>query len=105
MAATGFSHQHQRPTWIPLTLLLLTLTGCSVVPERTDYQARIDQEQNTVAPWQQISEMQPASALTDLLDSPSMQALIEQARINHPGPQQTLLTLQIREAQLRQVRG
>ncbi|WP_430009126.1 TolC family protein [Methylophaga lonarensis] len=105
MAVIGSCQQYKNPVWGLVSLMLLTLNGCSVMPERTNYQAQIIEEQSTVEAWQQISEMQSASTLTDLLDSPALQTLIEQARVNHPGLQQTLLTLQIRQVQLRQTQA
>lgn len=76
-----------------------------MIPERADYQAEIDAETSQLQAWTVLEEMDTRSSLHQLLDDPDLHALISLAGENHPGLQQTLLTLQIRQVQLRQTQA
>ncbi|KGM06397.1 RND efflux system, outer membrane lipoprotein, NodT family [Methylophaga thiooxydans] len=72
------------------------------MPAQEDYLQQIQHEQSQVTPWTQINTATTQTALTDLIQSESLDQLLETAFANNPSLQQTLLTLQIRQAQLSQ---
>lgn len=82
--------------------LLLSLTGCATTSDQPNYpeqtQALIDQ----VPDWSPEADGQTVTSLTDLIQSSTLDQLVQQAIDANPGLQQTLLTLRIREAELRQ---
>lgn len=81
---------------------LLLITACSITPEQPDYAKRIATEQKRVAEWQRFPEQTRVAYLNDLVDSDLFSPLLQSAMQSNPGLQQTLLTLQIRQAQLTQ---
>ncbi|WP_273149487.1 TolC family protein [Methylophaga thiooxydans] len=72
------------------------------MPAQEDYLQQIQHEQSQVTPWTQVNTATTQTALTDLIQSESLDQLLETAFANNPSLQQTLLTLQIRQAQLSQ---
>ncbi len=78
------------------------VTACVTMPAQEDYLQQIQHEQSQVTPWTQINTATTQTALTDLIQSESLDQLLETAFANNPSLQQTLLTLQIRQAQLSQ---
>lgn len=81
---------------------LYFVTACVAMPAQEDYLQQIQHEQSQVNPWTQINTATTQTALTDLIQSESLDQLLETAFANNPSLQQTLLTLQIRQAQLSQ---
>lgn len=81
---------------------LCFVTACVTMPAQEDYLQQIQHEQSQVTPWTQINTATTQTALTDLIQSESLDQLLETAFANNPSLQQTLLTLQIRQAQLSQ---
>ncbi len=81
---------------------LYFVTACVAMPAQEDYLQQIQHEQSQVTPWTQINTATTQTALTDLIQSESLDQLLETAFANNPSLQQTLLTLQIRQAQLSQ---
>lgn len=85
-----------------LYLPLLILTACSITPEQSDYVELISAEQQQIVQWQSLSQQTNVAYLNDLVDSDMFEALLQAAMQSNPGLQQTLLTLKIRQSQLRQ---
>lgn len=81
---------------------LLLITACSITPQQPDYAKHIATEQERVAEWQRFPEQTRVAYLNDLVDSDLFSPLLQSAMQSNPGLQQTLLTLQIRQAQLTQ---
>lgn len=81
---------------------LCFVTACVTMPAQEDYLQQIQHEQSQLTPWTQINTATTQTALTDLIQSESLDQLLETAFANNPSLQQTLLTLQIRQAQLSQ---
>lgn len=86
---------------LPLVIALL-LSGCAITPTQPDYQAQIEQEQQTLSAWPAQQAAEETLFLTDLFQSETVSALLDTAFANNPGLQQTWITLQQRRAQLKQ---
>ncbi|WP_323127314.1 TolC family protein [Marinobacter sp. JSM 1782161] len=82
--------------------LVLTLTGCAMTGDQPDYPEQTQTLVGQVPDWSTEVDGEPVTALNDLIRSDALDQLIQQAIDANPGLQQTLLTLRIREAELRQ---
>ncbi|GAB3103179.1 TolC family protein [Aestuariicella hydrocarbonica] len=82
----------------------LLLGGCSSLGGETGYAAQAEQ-QRQIQQWSQLDNSQAVMELTDLLHSPELEFLIDEALQANPSLQQTLLSLNILQAQYRQSRS
>ncbi|WP_442486842.1 TolC family protein [Halomonas litopenaei] len=82
--------------------LLLTLSGCSMIDEQTSYPDKTDALIAEVPDWSADVGGSDVGSLNDLIASDALDRLVEKALLANPGLQQTLLTLRIRQTQLRQ---
>ena len=89
---------------LPAVLVLLQLTACGFKPG-VEYAPLAELEQTQVQAWSEQAEAVQAATLYDLLDSKQLRDLVQEAFAANPGFQQTRLSLQIAEAELRQTRG
>ncbi|MEQ5835773.1 TolC family protein [Marinobacter sp. NFXS9] len=92
------------PTYPCLMAIVLatTLTGCAIRGDNPDYTERTQTLVEQVPAWSQPTNGQKITALTDLIQSDALDTLVQQALAANPSLQQTLLTLRIREAELKQ---
>ncbi|MGB3598537.1 MAG: hypothetical protein WBA27_16225, partial [Pseudomonas neustonica] len=91
----------------PLLLCLpLLLSACaSNAPRVGEYQGlRIDELQQLPA-WSGQAQGSNLTSLNQLIDNTTLDQLITTALANNPSLQQTLLTLQIRQAEQRRTNG
>lgn len=86
---------------LPVTLAGM-LSACMTTPVQPDYDAKIEREQQTLPAWPEQQGAETSSFLTDLLQSEQLEQLLRTALANNPGLQQTWITLQQRQAQLKQ---
>lgn len=84
-----------------ITLPLL-LTACSTLTPQNDYQAQIQSDIAKVDNWQTLSKGVDIGYLNDLFNSDDVDTLLKQAFADNPSFQQTLLTLEMKRAQLTQ---
>lgn len=82
--------------------LVLSLTGCAMTGGQLDYPDQTRALAEQVPYWSTAVDGEPVTALTDLIQSGALDQVVRQAIDANPGLQQTLLTLRIREAELRQ---
>lgn len=85
--------------------LLLALAGCGATQTRIDYADQAEQAVAQVPDWSELDGGVDSTYLNELIHSPQLNGLIEEALAANPGLQQTLLTLKIRRAEQRQVGG
>jgi outer membrane protein TolC len=83
---------------------LLTLCACAAGIKQ-DYSALADQKQVQVTEWRTLDNGQQVNILGDLIGSADLESLVDEALRANPGLQQTLLTLQIRQAEYRRTSG
>ncbi|MBY5931010.1 TolC family protein [Halomonas denitrificans] len=83
-------------------VLLLTLAGCSMIDEPTSYPDKTNALIAQVPDWSAAVGGSDVGSLNDLIASDALDQLVEKALQANPGLQQTLLTLRIRQTQLRQ---
>lgn len=88
--------------WLAPPAFAALLSACVTAPVQPDYQAQIEQEQQTLSVWPAQQNAENVVFLTDLIQSESLSDLLNTAFANNPGLQQTWLTLQQRQAQLKQ---
>ncbi len=84
---------------------LLLASGCATIGDPPDYASTASGLSSEVAPWQQQAQTDTVSSLHDLLPSPELKALVDEALSNNPGLQQTLLALEQSRQALRQSKG
>ncbi len=84
-----------------LMLSLLILTACSTLTPQNDYQAQIQSDISDVDNWHTLSNSVEVGYLNDLFNSVDIDALLKQAFADNPSFQQTLLTLEMKRAQLK----
>ena len=90
----------------PLLLCLpLLLSACATAPRVDDYQAQRNDELQQLPAWSEQTQGSNLSALNQLIDNSKLDQLIATALANNPSLQQTLLTLQIRQAEQRRTHG
>lgn len=86
-------------------VLLLVLGGCASHSD-SDYLARANEEARQVNAWQADNNQTSQNlTLEALINDSALSALIQEAFSANPGLQQTLLTLQIRQAEQHQTRA
>ncbi len=91
---------------ISMLFLLFAVSGCLPTTTRQwSEQARQDNRQ--IQSWSQLDAASSTAVtiLGDLLDSPELTALVTEALAANPGLQQTMLTLKMRQLELRQSQG
>lgn len=89
-----------------LPLLVISLmTGCSSLSGDDGYRQQADDERSQLEQWSALDNTSDVSYLNELVSSPELDALIGEALDANPGLQQTLLSLQILQAQYRQTRS
>ncbi len=98
MAYAGF----RRGVVLPLALML---GACDLVTPDLTFTEDAAKETGALTAWSAIPEARPTATLTDLIGAPALDALVKQALAANPGLQQTLLTLRIRQAQMRETRA
>lgn len=84
---------------------LLLASGCASIGDPPDYSGAASDLSAQVEPWQAQEQTAPVASLHDLLPSPELRSLVEEALSNNPGLQQTLLTLEQSRYALDQSRG
>lgn len=88
-----------------LTLLAIaTISGCALTTSSPDYEQQAIAERDHAASWS-ASTAAPTIALNDLIKSDDLEALVNEALQANPSLQQTLLSVQIYQAQWRQAFG
>ncbi len=89
---------------LSILALAFMVSACSTTPSKTDYQSEINYEQKQISAWSYTQNQLAESALflNDLLSSDELDSLLQQAYQHNPSLQQTLLTLQIRNSQLKE---
>lgn len=92
-------------TLAPALLCSLILTACSAMPGDQGYAARAAEEQQRLEQWSQLDNTSTVTYLSELLSTPQLNALTDEALNANPGLQQTLLALKILQAQYRQTRS
>ncbi|OUR74385.1 RND transporter [Methylophaga sp. 41_12_T18] len=85
-----------------LPLSFLILTACTTFGPTQDFIAQPDQDLEQVSTWKSLENTTDVSTLNELFSSPQIDELLQQAFSDNPGLQQTLITLDIRRAQLQQ---
>lgn len=93
------------PRMIGLSVLIISLSSCAYQRPAADYPEQADSQRQQISDWPALPEGVAVNTLNQLLDETLPDNLLSSAFNNNPGLQQTLLTLQIREAQLRQAEG
>lgn len=88
-----------------VSLCLLFLSACSLMPKQPNYTGMVEHEQQQVAAWSHQGGAEIANSLNQLINSDGLNALLVEAKNANPSLQQTLLTLQIRRAQAEQTRS
>jgi NodT family efflux transporter outer membrane factor (OMF) lipoprotein len=96
-------HFFRLKQFVPFSLLLLS--ACSLMPEQPDYKGMVEREQQQVTAWPQQDNAEQSTSLNQLINSDTLNALLVEANHANPSLQQTLLTLQIRRAQVKQTRA
>ncbi len=82
--------------------LALLLSACATTGGSIDYPDQADTLVEQVPAWSTEVDGQSGLTLTDLVRSDALEKLVQQSMDANPGLQQTLLTLRIRETELRQ---
>jgi len=95
--------------YLPRTLIIsccLLLGACAnQAPRVEDYQQQRDTELQQLPAWSGQTQAQEAATLLMLVDAPQLRQLINQALASNPDLHQTLLTLQIRQAEQTRING
>lgn len=87
-----------------LTATVLFMSSCSLAPQ-ANYTAMAEQERQQVTAWAAQEGAKQTTSLNELINSPELNALIEEALLANPSLQQTVLTLKILRAQRYQARA
>ncbi|MDO6461697.1 TolC family protein [Granulosicoccaceae sp. 1_MG-2023] len=93
-----------RPTAL---LLMLGLSGCAGLQTATDHRADLNDQLEAVPAWQteQAAYATAVTQLDALLDEAALRPLISRALANNPSLAQTRLSMEILQAQERQIRA
>lgn len=83
-------------------LSFLALSACSTFSPKHDYVALPQQDLEQLESWQSLAESTEVTYLNDLFNSPAVDDLLQQAFADNPSLQQTLISLEIYQAQLQQ---
>ena len=92
------------PGKIPFLLLLLLFPAC-LPSTHKDWSSQATQEEQQRQSWSQLEGETKSKILGDLIASPQLRGLVNEALGSNPGLQQTMLTLKIRQAELKQAQG
>ena len=87
-----------------LTFILVLLNGCAVIKPDSDFTTLAAEQTRGLSSWQADTTEQNLG-LKQLIDYPELSELIDEALHANPSLQQTLLTVQVSQAQWRQVSG
>jgi NodT family efflux transporter outer membrane factor (OMF) lipoprotein len=92
---------------VALMVLGGTMTACATAPTHADFLKSATQESQSIQHWenQTNAPLVTTTTLNQLIAAPALDALIAHALAANPSLQQTLLTLQIRQAEQRQALG
>jgi NodT family efflux transporter outer membrane factor (OMF) lipoprotein len=92
--------------WLPvlLTVNVLIISSCSLSPQG-NYSALAVQERQLATRWSVQDDAEQTTSLNELINSPELNALVEEAIIANPNLQQTVLTLKILRAQRHQAKA
>lgn len=85
---------------LPFSFLLLS--ACTAFSPKQDYLDQPQYDLAQVSSWQSLENASQVTHLNDLFNSPQVDQLLQQAFAENPSLQQTLITLDIRRAQLQQ---
>lgn len=85
--------------------VLAVLSACQTMPEQPDYSQQVVEQQQQLSNWSAQEEAVSLTTLSQLFESEPLDALIAEAIEANPGLQQTWLTLQIRQAEKKQVQA
>ncbi|NQY26352.1 MAG: TolC family protein [Piscirickettsiaceae bacterium] len=85
---------------LPFSFLLLS--ACTAFSPKQDYLDQPQHDLAQVSDWQSLENTSQVMHLNDLFTSPQVDQLLQQAFADNPSLQQTLITLDIRRAQLQQ---
>lgn len=85
---------------LPFSFLLLS--ACTAFSPKQDYLDQPQHDLAQVSSWQSLENTSQVTYLNDLFHSPQVDQLLQQAFAENPSLQQTLITLDIRRAQLQQ---
>ncbi|PCJ33071.1 MAG: RND transporter [Gammaproteobacteria bacterium] len=85
-----------------IALSFITLSACTTFSAKQDYAALPQHDLQQVEGWQTLADSTQVSYLTDLFNSPAVDDLLQRAFADNPSLQQTLITLDIYQAQLKQ---
>ncbi|UTW00739.1 TolC family protein [Marinomonas rhizomae] len=102
--------QNRPLRYLGLFFLCLSLAACSATESRKNFANLAKQELNKVSSekvsqWDTLDTVAPASHLTDLIQDPVLDELIQQALTANPNLQSTLLTLQSSLWELKSTQG
>lgn len=102
--------QNRPLRYLGLLFLSLSLAACSATDSREDFANLAKQEldkvsNEKVSQWDTLDTVLPASHLTDLIQDPELNKLIQQALKANPNLQSTLLTLQSSLWELKSTQG
>ena len=86
-------------------LFPVLLTACSTVPDNRPNLIQAGEERRGLSSWSALDAGSRVSYLNDLISAPELDALVQEALAANPDLQQTLLSLQILQAQYRQTRA
>jgi outer membrane protein TolC len=87
-----------------LTATVLFMSSCSLAPQ-ANYTALAEQERQEVTAWAAQEGAKQTTNVNELINSPELNALIEEALSSNPRIQQTVLTLKILRLQRYQARA
>jgi NodT family efflux transporter outer membrane factor (OMF) lipoprotein len=92
--------------WLPvlLTVNVLIISSCSLSPQG-NYSALAVQERQLATRWSVQDDAEQTTSLNELINSPELNALVEEAIFANPSLQQTVLTLKILRAQSHQAKA
>lgn len=102
--------QNRPLRYLGLLFLSLSLAACSATDSREDFANLAKQEldkvsNEKVSQWDTLDTVLPASHLTDLIQDPELNKLIQQALKANPNLQSTLITLQSSLWELKSTQG
>ena len=87
--------------WFVLSAALIALYGCALSEKPSPMAGQAQNSRDQVNAWQSSDGAQ-VNSLNQLIDSDTLNHLVDEALKGNPSVQQTLITLKIREQQLKQ---
>lgn len=98
-------HRNQLYPLLSGLLMTFLLGACTVLPDTAAPLAQAEADRHSLERWSALDEGDSVSYLNDLLSTPELDALVQEALAANPDLQQTLLSLKILQAQYRQTRA